>query len=776
MPPDSTFLPIKQLLRMNALKYMLWMLALALAFTAAAQQPVDVKVNLSIQNETAVNTEGLEFSPTFYEDGIVFISTNTVGLKKETDKSLSLPATSILRSRRTSEGQLGAPEPFAKELTSVFNEGPVCFDRTAETVYFSTNNTTNGKPKLSKDREQKMRIFVANRSGDTWGEPTSLPFNNGEFDDMHPAISIDGDKLFFASNRPGGQGGMDLWVSYSNGGQWGEPVNLGPGINTSANEVFPFIHADNTLYFASNGLSGEGGLDLYYVIPEGNTWTKPVNMGPPFNTAGDDLGLIVDLNKINGYYSSNGSGGKGADEVLSFHTENGNLDDYLLQNNRVPDRDLDVLITAVDKSTGAPVADAKVHMINYDINNVIGRDEEGNMITIQRVEGQDVMQAMPPDNGVDGTTDKKGRFNTMVKPGNYAISVAKDGYQTKQIRVPISKPGNEIEVQLDRGDSGCKVRWSASVFNTMTNAPMSGTMLVLTNAKTGQKDTIITDANGVVEYCLEPDSKYKIDMYQGGRIVGTTEIDTSDWDLPNQIMMQNISVAPMLAGSVIDLPNIYYNFNDATLRPDARKDLKLIAALLKQQSAVTVELASHTDSRGGSSYNEQLSQKRAEGVVDYLVSQGIDRKRLKAVGYGESELRNRCTDGVSCTEDEHARNRRTEMRVLTGMQGAAMVYVDGKLPDASQAGTTPTGPVTVRPASGSDYHVVAGSFLMPDRAQSQLNAIHQAGFPKAEVVQFPNSQFYSISVGSFESRKEADALKKQLQGAKIDAFVRANVQ
>lgn len=105
-----------------------------------------------------------------------------------------------------------------------------------------------------------------------------------------------------------------------------------------------------------------------------------------------------------------------------------------------------------------------------------------------------------------------------------------------------------------------------------------------------------------------------------------------------------------------------------------------------------------------------------------------------------------------------------------------MVYVNGKLPDPSQSGATPTGPVTVRPASGSDYHVVAGSFLMPDRAQSQLKAIHQAGFPKAEVVQFPNSQFYSISVGSFETRKEADALKKQLQGAKIDAFVRANVQ
>ncbi|MDX2134624.1 MAG: OmpA family protein [Saprospiraceae bacterium] len=762
---------------MIALKHIFRLATLVLPLFAFAQQPVDEKVTLTVQNETAVNTEGLEFSPTFFQDGIVFISTNTVGLKKEKDKSLKIPATSILRSRRTAEGQLGAPEPFSKELTSAYNEGPVCFDRTAETVYFSTNNAEKGKPKLAKDREQKMRLYTASKSGNIWTQPAPLPFNTGEFDDMHPAISIDGDKLFFSSNRPGGQGGMDLWVSYLSNGTWGEPVNLGPGINTGSNEVFPFIHADNTLYFSSNGLPGEGGLDMFYVIPEGNAWTKPVNIGPPFNTAGDDLGLIVDLNKINGYYSSNGAGGKGGDELLSFHTENGNLDDYLLQNNRVPDRDLDLLVTVLDKATGAPIPDAKIHIINYDVNNVIGRDEEGNLITIQNVNGQDVMQARPPNQGIDGLSDKKGRFSTEVKPGNYAISVDKEGFQPKQLRAPISKPGNQIEIQLDRGSMDGKVRWSASVFNTITNAPMAGTMLVMTNSKTGQKDTLVTDANGVVDHYLNPDTRYKIDMYQGGRIIGSTEIDTSDWDLPNQIMMQNISVAPMLTGSVIDLPNIYYNFNDATLRPDARKDLKLLAALLQQQPAVKIEIASHTDCRGSASYNQELSQRRANGVVDYLATQGIGKDRLKAVGYGESEPRNRCTDGVSCTESEHARNRRTEMRILSGIEGASFVLVDGKVsqPQGSTPGA-PGGKVNVTSAAGAEYHVVAGSFLMPDRAKTQLDHVQQAGFPQAQIVQFPNSQYYSVSVGSFASRKEADNLKKQLQKAKIDAFVRAKNQ
>ncbi len=172
-------------------------------------QPVTVQVT----NESSINTAGLEFSPTFYEDGIVFISTNNAGLKKRTDESLKLPAMSILLSKRNSEGGLSTPIPFAKELSSQNHEGPVCFDRTAETVYFSTNSQIDGKDKFASDKWHKMRLYSSKKSGEAWTEPTPLPFNTNEFDDCHPAISIDGDKLFFSSNRPGGFGGMDLYYS-----------------------------------------------------------------------------------------------------------------------------------------------------------------------------------------------------------------------------------------------------------------------------------------------------------------------------------------------------------------------------------------------------------------------------------------------------------------------------------------------------------------------------------------------------------------------------------
>ncbi|MEO6038244.1 MAG: hypothetical protein ABIQ93_07525, partial [Saprospiraceae bacterium] len=433
-------------------------------------QPVTVQV----KNEAAVNTKGLEFSPTFYEDGIVFISTNTAGLKKVTDPVLKLPAMSILRSQRNPEGELFTPQPFAKELSSLYHEGPVCFDRTAETVYFSRNVGADGKVKLAQDGTQKMRIYSAKKNGEGWSTPLPLPFNTGEFDDCHPAISIDGDKLYFASNRPGGKGGMDLYVAYRVGDSWSEPVNLGDNVNTAGNEVFPFIHADNTLYYASSGLEGQGGFDMFYVIPDGQGWTIPVNLGAPFNTSSDDIGLIVDLNKINGYYSSNGAGGAGGDEIFSFHTENGNLDDYFLQNNRVPTKPVDVKIVVTDKRSRQPIADAEVKIVNAATENVIGRDEAGNLITVQTVDGQNIMKAMTPNGGLGGSTNAEGSFAGEVLPATYVISVSKPGYQTNQLRVSITKPGNVISVQLDKANVEGKAHWNASLFNYLTNAPLAG--------------------------------------------------------------------------------------------------------------------------------------------------------------------------------------------------------------------------------------------------------------------------------------------------------------
>lgn len=742
----------------------------------AQQQPVEV----SIKNEANVNTSGLEFSPTFYEDGIIFISTNSEGIEKIKDEELDLPAMSILHSRRDSNGVLGRPMIFSKNITSEYHEGPVCFSPTGDMIYFSRNVLVNGKDKLASDGKQKMALYSAPKRDTSWGEPVDLGFNNGEFDDSHPSINIDGDKLYFASNRPGGYGGMDIYVAFKMADGWSTPVNLGDKINTAGNEVFPFIHADNTLYYASTGLKGMGGLDIFQSKLENGAWGDPVHLPKPFNTKGDDFGLIVDLDKINGYFSSNGSGGMGQDDIFNFSIQNGSLDDLMGQEKLLGNYDF--ILTVTDLSTGKALPNAEVNILNTDIGDIIGRDEAGNLITVVNVDGQDILKSVPAHAGWAGLTDKKGRYGTTLYPGNYSLSVGLDGYQTKQVSMAVKEGANRIALALEPAKD--KVLWNATVFNQMTNAPLSGGTAVLTNTATGKRDTVVTDANGRIQYYLDPNTTYKVDLYQGGRLIGSTEVQSGPGG--GTPLVQNISVAPMLPGALLELPNIYYNYNDASLRPDARKDLDLVVTLMKQHPAISVELSSHTDSRGNASYNQELSQRRANGVVEYLVTKGISRNRLLPVGHGESHLRNNCADGVKCSEAEHARNRRTEIKMVNGPVSAGNSPAVVAEPTPVAVGGGDPQPVTYNKTEEKAYgqvnvsegtvthYVIAGSFLMENRAQSRLQALKEAGYAEAEIIRFEGSSFYSVCVGRFDQRKEAAQLERRLETTdKLDAFIRS---
>jgi outer membrane protein OmpA-like peptidoglycan-associated protein len=202
----------------------------------------------------------------------------------------------------------------------LYHEGPVCFDRTAETIFFSRNALIAGKVKIAKDDTQKMRLYWSKKEGAIWSEPQPIPFNNNEFGDCHPAVSIDGDKLFFASNRPGGFGGMDLYVSYRVGESWSEPVNLGAEINSKGNEAFPFIHADNrTLYFTSNNHPGYGGDDLFLSRKQKDgQWGKPQNLGYPINTIENEGSLVIAADGKTAFYASDREDTRGGLDLYTF--------------------------------------------------------------------------------------------------------------------------------------------------------------------------------------------------------------------------------------------------------------------------------------------------------------------------------------------------------------------------------------------------------------------------------------------------------------------------
>jgi WD40-like Beta Propeller Repeat len=291
-------------------------LILAISFDMNAQ-------GILIVNEAEINTSFQEYSPAFYQGGLVFITSNpSVAKVKQSDNNTGKGTTSIFLAKPTdSTGLLGKPIPFAESLTTSFYDGPLCFSGDGSMVYFTRSNLKNNKPVKAKDGLVKLKIYSAKLIGEKWGNIVELPFNNKEYDFTHPSVSPDGRRLYFASNRPGGFGGMDLYVATLIDGKWSEPVNLGPKINTPKDEVFPFIHADGKVYYSSNGKARNiGGLDIYFTAKTDTGWLVPHLLPEPINSRSDDFGLIMSADKRFGYFSSNRASGKGDDDIYLFNT------------------------------------------------------------------------------------------------------------------------------------------------------------------------------------------------------------------------------------------------------------------------------------------------------------------------------------------------------------------------------------------------------------------------------------------------------------------------
>ncbi len=280
--------------------------------------------SVRVKNIPEINSEKIEYSPYYFEDQLIFLSNRF-------DKHLSTGIAdlwtddnfmSIWTAKISEDGSLGTPAPLSMKLNSKYNEGPACISRDGDKIFFTRNNYHNGKRKNNSEGVMKLSIYSSVKKGNDWSEPKSINLNTEEYDEAHPSISYNGDRLIFSSDRKGGFGGMDLYYSDFVNGSWREPINLGPEINTPGNDVFPYIHKDGTLYYASNGRLGYGGLDLYQAKKDENKdWTQVTNMGAPFNSPKDDFAMVMNESKTEGFLSSARLGGLGKDDIYSFQSE-----------------------------------------------------------------------------------------------------------------------------------------------------------------------------------------------------------------------------------------------------------------------------------------------------------------------------------------------------------------------------------------------------------------------------------------------------------------------
>ncbi|WP_298500460.1 OmpA family protein [uncultured Algibacter sp.] len=206
-------------------------------------------------------------------------------------------------------------------INTKYHESSTTFSKDGKTAYFTRNNFFKGKFKKNSKNTHGLKIYKASLIDSVWTNIVSMPFNNDEYNVAHPALSVDEKKLYFASDMFGTQGASDIFVvDINEDGTYGEPVNLGPKINTEGRENFPFVSDKGILYFSSDGHVGLGGLDVYKVeLDKLNESVLMIhNVGKPINSPKDDFGYIINETTGKGYISSNREGGKGDDDIYSF--------------------------------------------------------------------------------------------------------------------------------------------------------------------------------------------------------------------------------------------------------------------------------------------------------------------------------------------------------------------------------------------------------------------------------------------------------------------------
>lgn len=262
------------------------------------------------------NSRRADFCPMYLGadcDQIYYTSTTEKATGDKKSEITGMKNADVFFSKKNEKGEWERPEPVEGELNTEFDEGIVAFSPDAQTMYLT-------KARRELNAPTSVEIYTSTRSDAKWSAPVKFEITADTLSTFgHPAVSPDGEYLYFVSDMPGGYGGKDIWrISLKE--RQGSLVNLGPNINTEGNDDFPYVRSDGSLYFSSDGHPGMGGLDIFRATAVGDPadmrW-KVENMGFPINSAGDDFGITFGKGE-DGFFSSNRGDARGYDHIYSF--------------------------------------------------------------------------------------------------------------------------------------------------------------------------------------------------------------------------------------------------------------------------------------------------------------------------------------------------------------------------------------------------------------------------------------------------------------------------
>jgi outer membrane protein OmpA-like peptidoglycan-associated protein len=684
----------------------------------------------------SINTNAADFSPTNYQNGLIFVSNrrNTSGIRRvfswdnspfldlyhlediaylsATEAGLGGGGSSSRKAKSGSGGTVGSDEytmPTANDsrtigsfggknisqgygyadkpmtesdrmggtINSKYHEGPAAFFKDGSKVIFTRNNTSSrGTAKKSSDGIIKLKLYMGESKKDGWGNVVELPFNSNEYSMGHPALSPDEKLLFFASDMPGGFGGTDIYVTRYDGVNWSAPVNLGNAINTKGNEMFPYVDEKGNLYFSSEGLPGLGELDIFFTQLDGVTQKgRVINLGAPINSSKDDFGIITDGLRQSGYFSSNRKRGGSDDDIYKFDRE------------CEIKEGCELLIAVYDTDTKMPLDNTT---LNYT-------DEAGNNIElVTNAEGIIAIDNIAVEYEYRFKTKRDGYNNNTV---SYSTDVCDN--EPSRLEIPLERPkivdstenviaitpdksrlsedGSTVNADFDKSSDNGNSKNPKKILQSGTNKVGKICIIkgkvslqsnkqsiegVLVSLKNGCDNSIVTaysDKYGNFQFTALEGCDYTIEGKKENMASKSKSLKNLNCKT-NEIISTDLFM--FTKGDVVEIENIYFDYGKFNIRSDARVELDKLVKLMREYPKMKIELGSHTDSRSPSDFNQKLSDERAKASSDYLFKRGISRSRVEYKGYGETILANNCADGVQCSEAEHQRNRRTEIKIL----------------------------------------------------------------------------------------------------------------
>ncbi|MBN8702438.1 MAG: PD40 domain-containing protein [Bacteroidetes bacterium] len=632
-----------------------------LAIKYAAEQKKSKIVSLS----NGINTKYADYAPVINADESVLIFTSrregSTGEEKTPDDDLYYE--DIYQSKSDGKGGWTAPEHL--NINTTGNDAAMSLSADGQTLF--VYKQFNGGD-----------IYVSNLNGDVWSEPEPLSSNvNSVFWEPHACVSADGNTLYFVSDRPGGLGGRDIYRSVKlPNGEWSLPQNLGPRVNTPADEDAPFIHPDGvTLFFSSNGHKGIGGFDIFYTVKretqdnlsttisinnknntnlEERKWPNPpVNLESPVNTTGDDIYYSLSADGKRAYISSARAGGEGEKDIYMVSIEQTVVEPT-------------VLLRGYLTFDGKETAPGTVRIVATDL-------ETGT-----------VSQEVRPNT-------KTGKYLVILNPGQngktYSVSYEAEGYQSQVETIKV-EPGSAFQL-IDRAldlkpvNFESKTPGTIAMSGKITNKDkkvIPGSKIVVSNVVTAKVvDTYYANpTNGAYYFVLPRGENYSLSYEAEGYLFQSENISTPK-EATYEMLNKDIVLNKLEVGSKIVLNNIFFDSGKSKLRSESNAELEKLYKIMSDNNDITVEISGHTDDQGKADMNLKLSQARAQAVVDYLANEknkvyrvppyyykGIPRKRMTAKGYGSDQpiAPNKGADGKPDPKGMQL-NRRVEFKVVS---------------------------------------------------------------------------------------------------------------